>query len=43
MTEILNPKRVRLMVACRNQDGLDFAIGNAIVDPPQKTEIIVDD
>lgn len=43
VTEIINPKRVRLMVACRNQDGVDVAIGNAIVVPPQKTEIIVDD
>lgn len=38
--EIINPKRVRLMVACRNQHGEDVAIGNAVVVPPQQTKLI---
>jgi 3-hydroxybutyryl-CoA dehydratase len=37
--EIINPKRVRLMVACTNQDGEDVAIGNAIVVPPKTTKL----
>lgn len=38
--EIINPKRVRLFVACVNQDGTDVALGNAIVIPPEETQII---
>lgn len=38
--EIINPKRVRLMVACVNQDGEDVALGNAIVVPPKQTKLI---
>ena len=40
VTEIINAKRVRLMVACVNQHGDDVAIGNAIVIPPAETRII---
>ncbi len=40
VTEIINPKRVRLMVACVNQHGRDVAIGNAIVIPPEETQIL---
>lgn len=38
--EIINPKRVRLLVACRNQHGEDVALGNAIVIPPVNTRIV---
>jgi len=38
--EIINPKRVRMFVACVNQDGADVAIGNAIVIPPPDTRIL---
>lgn len=38
--EILNPKRVRMFVACRNQHGDDVALGNAIVIPPPETRLI---
>ena len=38
--EIINPKRVRLLVACVNQNGEDVAIGNAVVIPPKETRII---
>ena len=34
VTEIINPKRVRMMVACVNQKHEDVAIGNALVVPP---------
>ena len=37
VTEIINPKRVRLMVACVNQRGADVALGNAVVIPPKET------
>ena len=39
VTEIINPKRVRLLVACRNERGIDVAIGNAIVVPPPTTRL----
>ena len=39
VTEIINPKRVRLMVACLNQYGEDVALGNAIVIPPKETVV----
>lgn len=39
--EIINPKRVRLLVACVNQQGEDVAIGNAIVVPPKEAKLIV--
>lgn len=39
VTEIINPKRVRLMVSCRNQHGEDVALGNAIVIPPKETVV----
>lgn len=35
--EIINPKRVRMMVACLNQQGEDVALGNALVVPPKET------
>jgi len=38
--ELISPKRVRLMVACLNQQGEDVAIGNAVVVPPKETELI---
>ena len=38
--EIINPKRVRLLVACHNQNGIDVAIGNAIVVPPKDTKLL---
>jgi 3-hydroxybutyryl-CoA dehydratase len=38
--EIINPKRVRLLVACVNQNGEDVALGNAIVAPPRDTRLI---
>jgi len=37
--EIINPKRVRLMVACLNEKGEDVAIGNAVVVPPVETQL----
>jgi acyl dehydratase len=40
VTEIINPQRVRLMIACVNQHGQDVAIGNAVVIPPVSTKII---
>ncbi len=40
--EIINPKRIRLFVACLNHKGEDVAIGNAIVIPPEQTKIVVD-
>ena len=40
VVEIKNPRRIRLMVACTNQDGADVAIGNAIVIPPVETRIV---
>jgi len=39
VTEIINPKRVRLMVACLNQKDEDVALGNAIVIPPKETVV----
>lgn len=38
--EIINPKRVRLLVACVNSQGEDVAIGNAVVVPPAQTRIL---
>lgn len=38
--EIIQPDRVRLLVACVNQNGEDVAIGNAIVIPPKGTKVI---
>lgn len=38
--EIIRTDRVRLLVACRNQNGEDVAVGNAIVIPPKETEVI---
>lgn len=40
VTEIINPKRVRLMVACVNQRGEDAALGNAVVIPPAETRLL---
>lgn len=40
VTEIINPKRVRLLVACRNGKGEDVALGNAVVMPPAQTQLI---
>lgn len=40
VTEIINPARVRMLVACVNQRGEDVAIGNAIVVPPRETKVI---
>ncbi len=39
--EIVNPKRIRLLVACVNQHGEDVAIGNAVVIPPEETRILI--
>ncbi|HWL92457.1 MAG TPA: MaoC family dehydratase [Phycisphaerae bacterium] len=39
--EIINPVRVRMLVACINQHGEDVAIGNAIVIPPKETKIVM--
>ena len=41
VTEIINPKRVRLMVACLNQKDEDVALGNAIVIPPKETVVAI--
>lgn len=38
--EIINARRVRLLVACRNQAGEDVAIGNAVVVPPPETKLL---
>lgn len=38
--EIIRPDRVRMLVACTNQNGEDVAIGNAIVIPPKETQVI---
>lgn len=40
VAEIINPRRVRLVVACVNQSGDDVAIGNAIVVPPTETRLL---
>ena len=40
VTEIINPKRIRLMVACTNQHGEDVGIGNVLVIPPEETRVI---
>ncbi len=40
VSEIINPRRVRLVVACVNQSGDDVAIGNAIVVPPTETRLL---
>jgi len=40
VTEIIAAKRVRLMVACVNQNGEDVALGNAIVIPPPGMELL---
>jgi 3-hydroxybutyryl-CoA dehydratase len=39
VTDIINPKRVRLMVACINQRGEDVSIGHAVVVPPATTKL----
>jgi 3-hydroxybutyryl-CoA dehydratase len=38
--EIIHPKRIRMLVACVNQNGVDVAIGNAIVMPPAETKVV---
>ncbi len=38
--EIIREDRVRMLVACTNQNGEDVAIGNAIVIPPKETKVI---
>ncbi len=40
VAEIINPKRVRMLVACVNQHGEDVALGNAVVAPPRDTQLI---
>ncbi len=40
VTEIVNPKRVRLLVSCTDSQGRDLAIGNALVVPPAATRLI---
>lgn len=40
VTEIINPKRVRLLVAARNEAGEDVALGNAVVVPPEHQQLI---
>lgn len=37
--EIVNPKRVRMLVACLNQQGEDVAVGNALIVPPKETAL----
>jgi len=41
VTEIINPRRVRLMVTCHNQHGEDIALGNVVVIPPKETVVSV--
>lgn len=41
VTEVINPKRVCLMVACVNQAGEDVALGHAIVVPPRETTLLL--
>jgi acyl dehydratase len=38
--EIMNPKRIRMFVACVNEQGEDVAIGNAILVPPRDTQLL---
>ncbi len=38
--QIINPRRIRMFVACTNQNGEDVALGNAIVIPPEGTKVI---
>lgn len=38
--EIIDHRRVRMLVACVNQDGEDVAIGNAVVVAPEETVIM---
>jgi 3-hydroxybutyryl-CoA dehydratase len=38
--EIINPQRVRMFVSCVNQDGVDVALGHAIVIPPEQTRLL---
>ena len=40
VSEIINPKCVRLLVACQNGKGQDVAIGNALVVPRPNTRLI---
>lgn len=40
VVEVINPKRICLMVACVNQNNVDVALGHAIVVPPEETMII---
>lgn len=40
VTEIINPARIRLMVACVNEKCEDVAIGNAVVIPPKQTRLV---
>jgi len=40
VSEILNPQRVYLLVACVNQCGQDLAIGHALVVPPRETRLL---
>lgn len=40
VSQILNPQRVCLLVACVNQRGEDVAIGHAIVVPPAETQVL---
>ena len=39
--QIINPRRVRLLVSCVNQHGADVALGNAVVIPPAQTQIVM--
>lgn len=39
--EIPHPRRVRLLVACRNAAEEDVALGNALVVPPVDTRLII--
>ena len=40
VAEIIHPKRIRMLVACVNQNGVEVAIGNAIVMPPAETKVV---
>jgi len=41
VTEVINPRRVCLMVACVNHAGEDVALGHAIVVPPKETTLVL--
>ena len=40
VSEIVNPQRVCLLVACVNHRGEDVAIGDVVVVPPAETRLV---